>query len=640
VLFSTGVGYFQRTGQVEGNAAVELRFKTKDVNDLLKSLTLQDFDGGSVTSVNYSPRDPLNQTLKNLAINLTGNPGLSGILAQIRGRDVSVTMGSQGRKSGTIIGIEQKLNEQSRPVVFLNLLTAKGIQGFSLDEVTSVRFPDPELQMEFELALELLDEGRRTDEKRVTFNFQGQGQRRVQVGYLLETPVWKTTYRLVLGEEKTHFLQGWAIVENPTEEDWRDVRLALVSGRPISFKMNLYQPTYVQRPTVSLQLAPSVRPQTFEEDRLRAVPAPRPSEEPFDAPMAAEPYPGLGADMMDEIEEELDLSQGVQSAAQGAQAGAFFRYVIEHPVSLPRQESAMVPIVNQEVEGELFGVYNPGAHAIHPFNAVKLKNTTGLYLTAGPVTVFEAGTYAGDAQLVSLPGGAERLFSFSLDLDTRVEVQPTGVPPRIVGARISKGILTISTLHRKEMTYRLRSQGERERRILVEHPISGGWNLVEPQEPAERTTNYYRFLVELAPELTTVEEALLVAEERQVEQPLSLTHTSDAQIQNYINAEGIGPRVVEALRGLLDRRKDVNEAARKKQDQMQRRSQIHQEQARIRQNMERLDKDSDLFSRYSELLNEQENLLADIISAIAQFEAEERRLRQKLTDYIQSLEVD
>jgi hypothetical protein len=640
VLYSTGVGYFQRSGQVEGNASVALQFKTKDINDLLKSMTVQDFGGGNVTSVNYSPRDPLNQTLKTLAVNLKANPGVSGILSQIRGQEVSAAFGSQIKKSGVIIGIEQKSDPENRTAPYLNLLTSAGIQSFLLNDITSISLRDPKLQMELELALALLDENRRTDEKRVTFQFQGKGERRVQIGYLLETPVWKTTYRLVLGEESTHFLQGWAIVENSTDEDWQDVQMSLVSGRPISFKMDLYQPIYVTRPTVALRLAPSVRPQTHEAER-RTV-APTTSMELSAVPGAS--ISDFNAEMlsMNEYEKELDLSRGVESAAQGGQVGAFFRYSIEHPVTLPRQESAMVPIVNQEIEGERFGIYNSGAHAIHPFNAVNLENSTELYLLAGPITVFEAGTYAGDAELVSLPPGARRLISFSLDLDTQVEVNSTSLPAKLVGSHISRSILFVSNLYHLETSYRVRSGGEWERRILVEHPIRSDWKLVQPQEPENQTFSYYRLLVELKPASgqEESEENLLVAEEREVEQQVSLLSISDTQIQSYLDTSEISQSVKGALRGILERRSELNDTVRWKNDQEQKRNQIHREQERIRKNMARLEKESDLYQRYIRILDEQEDQLADITRIIEELTSKERDLRQRLSEYIQSLQVE
>ena len=50
VLFNSGVGYFQREGDVSGNAHVDLSFPTTDINDLLKSLVLQDLGGLTVAA--------------------------------------------------------------------------------------------------------------------------------------------------------------------------------------------------------------------------------------------------------------------------------------------------------------------------------------------------------------------------------------------------------------------------------------------------------------------------------------------------------------------------------------------------------------------------------------------------------------
>src|SRR5262249_6702313 len=101
-----------------------------------------------------------------------------------------------------------------------------------------------------------------SQKKAVSLHFAGEGKRKVEVGYVVENPIWKTSYRLVLKEGKP-YLQGWAVVENPTDEDWAQVTMALVSGRPISFKMDLYNPLYVGRPTVEPELFASLRPTTY-----------------------------------------------------------------------------------------------------------------------------------------------------------------------------------------------------------------------------------------------------------------------------------------------------------------------------------------------------------------------------------------
>src|ERR1700678_4222678 len=59
VLFSSGVGYFQREGTVEGNTRVDLSFPVQDINDLLKSMVLRDLDGGVISTVNYDSNAPV-----------------------------------------------------------------------------------------------------------------------------------------------------------------------------------------------------------------------------------------------------------------------------------------------------------------------------------------------------------------------------------------------------------------------------------------------------------------------------------------------------------------------------------------------------------------------------------------------------
>src|SRR6266566_8040526 len=278
VLFSSGMGYFQREGEVEGDARVDLTFPAGDVNDLIKSLTLQDLNGGLVSAVSYDSHDPVERTLKSFAVDLTGHPNLMGLLEQARGEKVEILLqqsaGQQsGTLAGTVIGVEaqkQAGKEGPEQVAFLNMWCADGLRSVKLADVQRVRFLNPLLESEYRRALDTLALSHDAQKKTVSLAFTGQGKRQVRVGYVTESPVWKTSYRLVLGDkERKPFLQGWAVVENPTDEDWNGVRMALISGRPISFKMDLYQPLYAPRPTVEPELFASLRPQTYEGDMDR-----------------------------------------------------------------------------------------------------------------------------------------------------------------------------------------------------------------------------------------------------------------------------------------------------------------------------------------------------------------------------------
>src|SRR5579884_2210926 len=274
ILYSSGVGYFQREGSVEGDSRVDLSFDVRDVNDLIKSMTLRDLDGGHVSAVSYDSNAPVERTLQSFAINLNGNPSFGQILGQARGEKVEVALaqaaqGQPGTMSGTLIGVETQTHQVGKDatvaVEVLNLWCADGVRSCKLAEVQRLRFLNPAIDSEFRKALETLALSHDTQKKAVSIQFAGEGKRRVKVGYVVESPIWKTSYRLVLDKQgkAAPYLQGWAVVENTTDEDWKDVRMALVSGRPISFRMNLYDPLFVQRPLVEPELFASLRPVAY-----------------------------------------------------------------------------------------------------------------------------------------------------------------------------------------------------------------------------------------------------------------------------------------------------------------------------------------------------------------------------------------
>src|SRR5438876_8402503 len=327
VLFSSGVGYFQRQGEVEGDARIDLSFPAGDINDLLKSLTLQDLNGGLVTAVNNDSHDPVERTLKSFAVDLTGQPSLMGLLEQARGEKVEILLQQSaaqqsGTLAGTIVGVEaqkQAGKEGPEQVAFLNMWCADGLRSVKLADVQRVRFLNPVLESEYRRALDTRALSHDAQKKSVSLAFAGQGKRQVRVGYVTESPVWKTSYRLVLGgKERKPFLQGWAVVENPTDEDWNGVHMALISGRPISFKMDLYQPLYAPRPTVEPELFASLRPQTYEGDMDRKREALAAQTVPAPAAGPAPGMPGGGAGGFG------GRAAGRAGAAEAATANRFF----------------------------------------------------------------------------------------------------------------------------------------------------------------------------------------------------------------------------------------------------------------------------------------------------------------------------
>jgi hypothetical protein len=662
ILYSSGVGYFQRTGEVDGTARLDLRFKVEDINDLLKSMVVQDFDGGKVGSVSYGSRDPLEKTLKSFAVDLTTHPTLGQLLTQVRGERVEVAR--PGVLTGTILGVEEKAvpagDDRMVMIEHLNLLTEGGLVSIPLNQILRIQLLDEKLNLELRQALETLARSHDTQKKTVSVTFDGQGRRKVAIGYIAASPVWKTSYRLVIQDEKDPFLQGWAIVENTTDEDWSDVRLSLVSGRPISFTMDLYQPLYAKRPVVEPELYAALRPQLHEDtmelgrrvettrDTRRERMAPMRSAGIAGAPAAAAPTAAYafqkealqrgveGVALADAATEELNLAQGA-AAASGSGIGELFQYRIATPVTLSRQQSAMLPIVSQNVEGEKLAIYNANVHPKRPLNAFRLKNTSEFYLMQGPVTVFEGNSYAGDARIEDLAPGQDRLLSYSMDLKTEVEAQTGAGRQEWVSVRLRKGTLISTRKLTEEKTYNVRNRDVRDKTVLIEHPFRSDWDLVEPTEARERTAQIYRFAVETAAGATA---KLEVREQRNLVEEIQIVNLDSNLIGFYLRGQMTSDRVKAALERVVRMRDELNLAAAERARREQQVQEITQEQVRIRENMGRLDRNSELYARYTKKLDQQETELEALREQIRRYRDEEAKRGKALNDFLLELDVE
>lgn len=658
VLYASGVGYFQRDGQVDGRGQVALRFKVDNINDLLKSMIVQDFDGGQATTVTYDSRDPITRTLKSFAIDLTDNAGLGHLLWQMRGERVAVA--TPNPVQGVILGVETKkerVGEQEViEVEYVNLLTDHGLRSIPLSQVQHLQVLNEQLSAELRQALAVLAASHDTQKKTVTLAFDGTGRRRVRVAYIMETPVWKTSYRLVLSDTAPPFLQGWALVENTTDEDWQDVRLSLISGRPISFVMDMYEPLYAQRPVVVPEVYAALRPQVYGqamESAGEALKEARVQEggrasgradapgEKAEAPaarqralMAEAPPPPASAPAPRPA--PLTLDQGVAAAAQATELGELFEYAISTPVSLARQKSAMLPIVNEAVEGTKVSIYNQRVHAKHPLHGIRLRNATALHLLQGPVTVFDSGIYAGDARLEDVPPGQERLISYAMDLKTEVEPVSEAEQRELVAVSLRKGTLFATHKAMADKAYNIRNRDQKPRLVLIEHPFRADWQLTAPNAATERTRDVYRFAVNVAPGEGT---RLRVREEKPLQQSVVLADSGPDVLAYYLRAPQVSDKVKEALQrvsGLRDRLDQTVQQVRRLDQQIR---DISQEQARIRENMGRLAQNSELYNRYVRKLDQQESEIEKLRQDIEALKQTEEQQRRELNEYLMGLDI-
>ena len=655
VLFSSGVGYFQREGTVEGTTRVDLSFPVQDINDLLKSMVLRDLDGGHISTVSYDSNAPVERTLKSFAINLTGNPSFGTILNQARGEKVEVVLqqtnaNQPGTMSGTVVGIEKQhvaVGKDAVEVEMLNLWCADGVRSLKMTEVQRVRFLNPIMESEFRKALETLALSHDTQKKAVSINFVGDGKRNVRVGYVVENPIWKTSYRLVLDKKEKPYLQGWAVVENPTDEDWKDVRMSLVSGRPISFQMDLYQPLYVPRPVVEPELFASLRPPTYSGGLVREMDQlERLEEKGKDGPAAKLPSGGAGYDDKPRVrkqvedsakyqkktEERLSLrDSGVAPTATASKLGDFFQYAIDRPVTLPRQKSAMLPIVGKDVEATRVSIYNEQTQAKFPLLGVRLKNTSGLHLNQGPITVFDGPNYAGDARILDLQPNEERLLSYAIDLGTEVNPVPSSDNGRLTIVKAVKGILYTTTKMRETKTYTIVNRNDAERIVLIEHPVRNDFALKDTEKPAETASDFYRFQLKVP---AGKSEKQVVTEERTINDVVQVTNLDDDSIRIFIGNTVTSPKVKDGLQKAMELRWAAAKTQRDIQEVERQLNVITNDQVRLRANLKEMPATAAAYKRYLEKFDLQETQIEKYQADIKKLQGVEFTQKKELEEFL------
>ena len=662
-LFTSGVSYIERGGAVTGDATVPLTFRTAQINDILKSLTLLDANG-QVQPVVYGARDPIGRTLQAFAVDVTQPQSRAELLNRLRGAEVTVTT-VRGTLSGQVVSVESKsvtTPTGTTTADTLNLLGAEGLQSVRLDDVSGIKLGDARLDRELREALTTLASGADDQRRSVTLRFQGTGRRDVRVGYIAEAPLWKISYRLILGPKP--YLQGWALVENTTDEDWNGIRLGLVSGRPISFIQDLYQPLYLPRPVVQPDIIASPTPQTHD-DNLQAdnTPAPPPAVPPLPAAMPAMPSPGAGVDepqrakVRGEVNQMAagrssrhrnadgsdssladmsDLAQSVTAQAQGASAGELFAYNITTPVTLPRQQAAMIPVVAQGITAEKVSLFNADSDPRYPLNAVRLKNTTGLHLKGGPVTLFDGDTYAGDALVEDVPPGDSRLISYAVDLSIAGERQDTTEAQTRTTLTIHEGVLTVTVRERSETNYHFKSKSAEAKTVLVEHPFDAQSTLVKPAAASERTASVYRFAVAVPAGKTAT---LQVITEKPVESTFALFDGDISQIAVYADESDIPAATRQALARIVTQRRHLQNLSDQAAAADARIAEIGREQDRIRKNMAALDRASALYRRYVGELDAQETQIGTLRADAQRLRAEADAARTALHGALDTLEI-
>ncbi len=533
VLYSNGVAYFERRGTVTGRAEIALDFKQSQIDDVLKSMLVLDLGKGRIESVSYNTSLPAEARLDEIpfSVDAAEPSGLAAVLKKLQGTRVSVT-GSQKTVTGAVLTVQEHPLEEADPgygkekppAKMTRRLVISGDDGelasFDLSDIRSLKVIDGDTRRDIKMFTEAKSAERRRESKTIVVASEGTGTRELVVSYTIAAPIWKTSYRVVLDKAGKPFFQGWAIVDNVSEEDWNGIALSLVSGDPTSFIQPLQQPMFKYREVKELPEGVELVPQTFDVRSGQGVGGgvgggvpggvvggsgtaapPPPPEEPSLAVSPKVMESGyVGTSVADLGEAIRTGDAGVATAAEGVEAGDLFEYRVGQPVTVARNRSALIPIVQKEMNGERVSLFDARSGGERPRNGFFVENTSGLTLENGPLTVIDGDSYGGEGELERLKPKEKRFIGFGTDLATKVTKKTERTKDPVALVRVKGGRFETFYAVKDRTIFTLTNQTDRPRTLFLDFPMPDKWKFSDEVPKPESVENgMARFRIELAP---------------------------------------------------------------------------------------------------------------------------------------------
>jgi hypothetical protein len=636
ILYKNGVGYFERSAQLAAGESARLEFAATEMNDVLKSLSVAISGPGGVRSVRYDSEEAVERKLEKFPIKLADQAPISALLDQLKGALLELKSSSQ-TATGVIVGARRiaatDQNKESEEVTLL--LDSGEMRVFNLDGFSSLRFPDAALQQQLKDYLRVLTQSRNTDRRGVLIESAAEAARQVSAAYMVPVPVWKSSYRLILPASGEPAMEGWAVVDNTSGDDWTNVSLSVVSGRPISFISKLYEPKYVSRREVELPDDQPAGPVLH----AGAVDAPPPPPPPMVAApgMAAQlraktAAPQAGRGRFEESVAVAAEMSTVDATAEAREAGELFEYAFSQPVTIRKNESAMIPFLQQKLPARKLLIYSDG-HAVNPTNAVEITNNSGKTLDGGPVTVYDSGSYAGEALTETVKTGDKRLLSYGVDLGTRVTTKYDSGAEVVREVHLRRGVITSRAAIAEKRTYTIRNVDAKAKTLIVEHPARHMYRLVSPAQPKEKTPSGYRFEV---PVPASGEAAFAVDEERLLDRTYMISSINDDFLVSLVQNKSLSAQARQGLEQISVKKREIAGTDRAMAGFEQQSRELAADQQRVRENIATLSRvtgQQEQVQRYSQQLAAIETQLA----ALRDKTAEARKLKAAIESELNSL---
>ena len=564
---------------------------------------------------------------------------LSGVLDQLKGARVDMQIGSE-KVSGAIVAARSVPGDKDRTERQQIVLLMDGgeMRTFDLDAASSIRFDDPKLQGQFRDYLGALTAARSKEKRSVYIDGNTAAGRDITAQYIIPTAMWKSSYRLLFPETGQPTLEGWAIVDNTTDEDWSNVQMALVSGKPISFISELYAPRYVQRALAELPEDKAQKPVLYEgaiAGAMQAVTVDRaPESNGFSDRMLSRSKNGIMT-LPSQITSAKVSTSSIIASAPGVDVADLFEYRIAQPVTIKKNESAMLPFLQDKIRARKVVVYSD-MNSTHPLNAAELVNSTAKTLDGGPITVYDGGGYVGEALVETVKANDKRLISYGVDLGTRITRNLDSEEREERELHLKRGIMTIRAATVRKTSYSIANLDSKAKTLIIEHPLAEEFQVLS-DKPSETTSTARRFEVKLGASAT---QTFPVLEERVQEEGVGIASLTPDVLVQYTANKHLSDTGRRDLEQIVDLKRQITANSSDAQLTTGKITNITSDEERVRHNLASLTAVSgqqELVQKYAGQLAQLEQQIATLRDHQADLGVKNAQLQATLDDRIEKL---
>jgi hypothetical protein len=646
VLYRNGVGYFERGGTVPGEM-FKIRVRKDQVNDLLKSLTVVERKGGRAVSISM-PLDPRAWANAAIATLGPGSGSLAEVLDKLRGTQVTLHTTDDDLEGRVLIVEVIQSDGSPRPAgdqgdheldYKVTLIKDDKLSVVKLSKVTGITLHNDDISLQFQRSLDATAGEGMFQQVDVTIRLAGNSSHDLLVSYVVGAPMWKPTYRVVLPEhgKGQALLQGWAVVDNTTGEDWRDVKLALTSGAPIAFRYDLHTPRDVTRTDLSAvgttrraqasvgeagyapsadapePIAAAAPPAAMDAKTMGGAGAGasmnRPAKKPVPPRTASKsvydknvsqttPAPDLwgGKDEAAAVDAE-QLARSVQANTTSVAVSGLSRYDLGELQTVPDGTSTMVAIINQQVDGEETFLFKPGGggqgYESNPYRVIRFKNSTPFALESGPISIYSGGSFVGEGISEPVSAGVAVTIPFAVESSFLVASHADYNGDEMHLLKIVRGVMEIESFGRRTTTWEIKSQLARpdDTTVYVRHQKMGGSYELAPRPPnTEDLPDAYLIPIKLPAKATAAK--LEVVEQTPSRSTLSIWDTRALVLLEGILAQGnldAGTRA--KLDPIVKLRQEVGRIDTEIEGKARTRAELDQRANETRANLEAIKKD-------------------------------------------------